>query len=267
MTRAQRVSASGAPALLLALLTVILAACVGPGGRRTAADAAWNQCRQMVLVLTDGWDAPRARMFSFERSAASWHAVAGPFPVTLGRAGSAWGRGLHPLSGEGPAKREGDGRSPAGVFAIGSAFGSAPSVNSALEYLPMHAGSWCVDVSDSPNYNRIVDTDLVGAAAAAGASERMRLDLLDAQDQRYRLGFVIEHNVDQQPMGGSCIFAHLWKDADTPTAGCTAMAPDTMQQLLAWLDPVRKPVFVLLPEAAYWRLQAAWNLPRIGPAS
>jgi len=48
-------------------------------------------------------------------------------PRELGRAGLAWGLGLHgnpPFPG--PIKREGDGRSPAGAFELSSAFGYAP---------------------------------------------------------------------------------------------------------------------------------------------
>ena len=44
---------------------------------------------------------------------------------------------------------------------------------------------------------------------------------------------------------------------------CTAMAPDAMQPLLAWLDRSRKPVFVQLPQAHYARLRGAWDLPDI----
>ena len=62
-------------------------------------------------------------------------------------------------------------------------------------------------------------------------------------------------------MAGSCIFAHLWKTPDTATAGCTAMAPATMDAVLAWLDPAQRPVFVLLPASEYRALQAAWRLP------
>ena len=65
-------------------------------------------------------------------------------------------------------------------------------------------------------------------------------------------------------MAGSCIFAHLWKAPGVATSGCTAMAPSTMDTLLAWLRPDRQPVFVLLPASEYRRLQGAWQLPRIG---
>ena len=92
----------------------------------------------------------------------------------------------------------------------------------------------------------------------------MRLDLHANGDQRYRQGFVIDHNAGgTTPRGGSCIFAHLWGSPGQATAGCTAMAPETMQPLLAWLDRSRKPVFVLLPRAQYAALKHDWQLPQI----
>lgn len=112
-------------------------------------------------------------------------------------------------------------------------------------------------------YNRIVRASDVGKAAVKGASEHMRLDLVNDGDQRYRMGFVIEHNPAQKPMAGSCIFAHLWKRADAPTVGCTAMTAATMQSLLVWLKPDDHPVFVLLPREAYERLQPSWQLPKL----
>jgi L,D-peptidoglycan transpeptidase YkuD (ErfK/YbiS/YcfS/YnhG family) len=120
-----------------------------------------------------------------------------------------------------------------------------------------------MDVSGSPLYNRIVDADTVGADAVAGSTEPMRLDLRKPGDQRYRLGFVIEHNPQARPGAGSCIFAHLWKQPGEATAGCTAMADPTMDRVLAWLRPDQRPVFVLLPSAQYRSLSAQWNLPAL----
>src|SRR3546814_17274315 len=81
-----------------------------------------------------------------------------------------------PAQTGGPAKREGDGRAPAGVFAIGEAFGYATQAPTALPYAPMQAGSWCMDVVDSQPYNRIVDAREVGDAAEIGrASCRARV--------------------------------------------------------------------------------------------
>ncbi|WP_317450764.1 hypothetical protein [Stenotrophomonas lacuserhaii] len=166
----------------------------------------------------------------------------------------------------GPRKREGDGRSPAGVFALGTAFGYAAQADTALPWQPMQESSYCMDVPDSPYYNRIVDAERVGAEAVEGSTEPMRLDLHNKGDVRYQQGFVINHNPRNVPGQGSCIFAHLWRREGEATAGCTAMTAAHMQQLLAWLDPRQGPLFVLLPRAEYARLQQAWQLPALAAA-
>lgn len=221
---------------------------------------------QLVVVVTPDWNANQGRLQTFVRRGGRWRAAAPAFAVALGRNGSAWGDGLNALQADGPQKREGDGRSPAGVFAIGTAFGYAGRIDSAMPYQPMRASHWCMDVPDSPLYNRIVDAAQVGADAVKGSSEPMRLDLRHDGDMRYREGFVIEHNARAVPGRGSCIFAHLWRTPGEATAGCTAMEPADMQRLLAWLDPRATPRFVLLPRAEYRRLQAAWALPALEDA-
>lgn len=220
---------------------------------------------QLVVVVTEGWDANQGRLQAYARTPEGW-APSGPgFAVAIGRNGSAWGSGLSSGTGE-PRKREGDGRSPAGVFAIGPAFGYAAKIDSAMPYEQMQADSWCIDVPASPLYNRIVDARQVGAEAVKGSSEAMRLDLHHDGDRRYREGFVIAHNPDHVPQAGSCIFAHLWRTPGETTAGCTAMEPADMQRLLRWLQPGQQPRFVLLPRAEYRAHQAAWQLPALEAA-
>ncbi|MEO6264240.1 MAG: hypothetical protein ABIO58_04680 [Luteimonas sp.] len=251
---------------LLLFSAVIVAALVGCAHQDIASlpeASHWQQARQVVLVTIPDWNADRGTLQMYERSGAHWRAAGRPQPVMIGRAGAAWGLGLHSSRQPGPIKREGDGRSPAGVFEIGSAFGYAPTAVTALPYDAMQASHYCVDVSDSPLYNRIVDARIVGVDAVAGSTEPMRRDLHADGDQRYRLGFVIEHNVEARSMAGSCIFAHLWKSPSDATTGCTAMGETTMDGLLTWLRPDQHPVFVLLPADEYTRLHAAWGLPTV----
>ncbi len=241
------------------------AATAGPASR-------WAEAGQMVVVTTPGWDAPRGELRAYERGAdGAWRMAIAPLPVVIGRTGAAWGTGLHdvPAGDGGPVKREGDGRSPAGVFDIGEAFGYASTAATGLRYAAMDANDWCVDVDGSPWYNEIVDSTEVGADAVKDSTEPMRRDLHAGGDQRYRLGFVIANNPGNARGGGSCIFGHLWKSPDSTTAGCTAMAPESMDALLRWLDAGKRPVFVLLPEAEYARLRAAWQLPGLaaGPSA
>jgi L,D-peptidoglycan transpeptidase YkuD (ErfK/YbiS/YcfS/YnhG family) len=242
--------------LLVALLALALAACASTPSRHSPLAGA----EQLVVVTTEDWDAPRGELRTYERDGDGWREVAGARPVTIGRAGAAWGLGLHDAQG-GAQKREGDGRSPAGAFAIGEAFGYPESAETGLLYHAMLPSHWCIDVSGSPVYNRIVDTRDVGMQAIEGSTEPMRRDVHVNGDLRYRLGFVIEHNAAGAAMGGSCIFAHVWKSPTDATAGCTAMSDDDMQSLLKWLDRRRTPRFVLLPRAEYSRLRGAWRLP------
>ena len=79
----------------------------------------WRDARQMVLVTTPDWNADHGTLRTFERDGAGWRA--GRRCRDTGdrrQTASAWGLGLHPAAArDGPLKREGDGRSPAGVFA------------------------------------------------------------------------------------------------------------------------------------------------------
>jgi L,D-peptidoglycan transpeptidase YkuD (ErfK/YbiS/YcfS/YnhG family) len=246
---------------LLMAVAVFVAGGAGVALAGTDASAAWHDAQQMVLVTIPRWDSTQGTLRTYERDGAGWRQVGQPHPVVIGHGGAGWGLGLQPAQAGGPHKVEGDGRSPAGVFRLGTAFGYAASANTGLPYRALENSDWCVDVSGSPHYNRLVDAGKAGAAAVAGATEPMRRDLHFHGDQRYREGFVIEHNWQQAPMGGSCIFGHLWKSPTSTTTGCTAMAPQTMTGLLAWLDSRRHPVFVLLPQAQYARLHKAWKLP------
>lgn len=257
------------PIRFAAVAALMLTACATAQPPRTA--HAWKEAAQVVIVTTADWDSDRGTLHRFERTPGEdgrhrWAAVGEAAPVTVGRAGIAWGIGLHPDQRFGPRKLEGDGRAPAGVFSIGSAFGYGPDASTALPYRGMTAGDYCIDVPASPLYNRIVDVREADEQAVAGSTEPMRRDLHADGDLRYRLGFLIEHNPRAVPGSGSCIFAHLWKAPGVPTSGCTAMAAPVMERLLGWLDPSRQPVFVLLPAAEYRRLRDDWDLPHLPPA-
>jgi len=246
-----------------AALLLPLAACASTAGPRTHP---WGDARQLVVVTTADWNASSGTLHAFERDEAGrWRETTAGLTVNVGRNGSGWGLGLQDArdQDEGPVKREGDGRAPAGVFAIGMAFGYAPRLSTGLAYKAMQANDWCIDVPDSPLYNRIVDRSLAKAPGLDQASEPMRRDLQAKPDDLYKVGFVIEHNARAVPQGGSCIFAHVQRAPGASTAGCTSMPEDALRSLLAWLRDDAHPVFVLLPQGEYARLQAAWQLPAL----
>jgi L,D-peptidoglycan transpeptidase YkuD (ErfK/YbiS/YcfS/YnhG family) len=245
---------------------VLCAACIG-SDLHANETGAWQSSRQLVLVTVAGWNTNHGTLRTFTRGAHGWIPAGIDAPVTIGKNGAGWGLGLNAPRADGPLKHEGDNRSPAGVFRIGTIFGYADKADTTMPYRALTATDYCVDVSGAAQYNRIVDAKVVGDAAVKGSTEPMRRDIHANGDQRYRLGFNIEQNPNAKPLAGSCIFGHLWKSPTDATAGCTAMTPTTMQSLVAWLKPRDKPVFVLLPQSAYLKLRASWKLPTIAEES
>jgi uncharacterized protein YijF (DUF1287 family) len=211
--------------------------------------------RQLVLVVGDGWNDFHGHAWRFERDVGgAWRPVGDAFAVVLGHDGMAWGRGLHgdgppEANLDGPKKREGDGRSPAGVFLLGRAFGRSDAHTTALLYASESSTLRCVDDPSSSYYNQIVDTKQVDE------------DWHSAEPMRryYELAITVEHNVSDVPEAGSCIFLHAWRDSETPVTGCTAMAADELEQLATWVEPGT--VLVALPRGVHGELADAWGLP------
>lgn len=246
-------------ALWIAALIVICCAC---GGRSTGRDkipdplGVSDQC---VLVLADGWDSTEGVLRLFERSwTGSWKAVGPEVPVFLGRKGLGWGRGLHPEQGAGPRKAEGDGRAPAGIFTLDSAFGRTPLAPplKTFPFLEVDGQTVCVDDGVSSRYNTVFQADQVPMRNWDSCENMLR------SDARYDLGLLVGHNPPPVvPGGGSCIFMHLFSEPPMPTSGCTSMARSDMERLLRRLDTAKRPVLVQLPRAEYDRLKKTWELP------
>lgn len=243
--------------------TLILSSSVGCAQQHVSAQNTVipAQTKQLVVVIADDWQTTQAQLYRFEQSDNGWRQVGDDYSVVLGRTGLAWGIGLHPEQ-EGEQKREGDGKAPAGVFELGTAFGYLDSLQTNMTYQGMTANDYCIDVKGSPFYNQLVDKSVVGEATVKGSSEWMRRDIY-SQDNLYKKGIVVKHNSENIDGAGSCIFMHLWRAQDKPTAGCTAMKEQNMDTLLAWLNKNKAPLLVSLTKPQYTQKQALWNLPHI----
>ena len=201
-------------------------------------------------------------MQRFQRNAAGaeWAAVGSPIAVVVGKAGLGWAVGTtssRSLRGSGdPLKSEGDHKSPAGVFRLGTAFGYAPEKlsGSKLPYRFLRPSTECVDDPHSRFYNQLLDRSSV--APDWHSAEHMR----DA-GEAYRLGIVLEQNPTAQPRAGSCVFVHIWAGEDAGTEGCTAMPEPQIRSLLEWLNPDARPLLVQLPSTQYLKLERKLRLP------
>lgn len=246
------------PALIL--LAASLLCC--PSAAPAAAEERLGQSLQALVVTTAGWSASDASLRLWERKdiRSPWLPAGESIPAVVGRNGLAWGRGIHPdAAAEGPQKREGDGKAPAGIFRLGPAFGEAPRESLLwvdLPYLQMTRESRCVDDPASALYNLLLVNEGIVPKSWTSSEEMKRTD------GQYRLGALIGHNAYPVAAGaGSCIFLHSWKGPSAGTAGCTALSASGLEAILRRLKAGAKPLLIQLPQAEYERLRNPWGLP------
>jgi L,D-peptidoglycan transpeptidase YkuD (ErfK/YbiS/YcfS/YnhG family) len=218
---------------------------------------------QLMVVTTPDWNAVDGRLQRYERTAPgqAWKAVGDAVPVVVGKKGMGWGLGIVPVDrlrgANEPVKQEGDGKSPAGVFSLGTAFGFAEKAPGEwkMPYLALTPSIDCVDDAQSSRYNTIADRSTV--TPDWNSAEHMR-----AVGEAYRWGVVVDQNAaPAKKNGGSCVFMHVWSGAGHGTAGCTAMPREQIETILGWLDPVKRPLLVQMPMGEYSRLRRTLRLP------
>jgi D-alanyl-D-alanine dipeptidase len=223
-------------AILFAIVPTLLGAT-----NETGVETAIAKSKQLIVVSAREWSANRATLSLYERASdRSWRRISAEVPVMLGRNGLAWGVGLHKQ----PAtKREGDGRSPAGVFDLEKIYGRdvyAPS--SRFPYQQLSATMEGVDDPKSRYYNRLLDGGRVEDRDWT-SSEKVR-----PVNPMFRWCVEVRHNWEQRPGLGSCIYLHIWKAPGVATSGCTAMSEAALERLVRWLDSRKRPLLVQLSE-------------------
>jgi L,D-peptidoglycan transpeptidase YkuD (ErfK/YbiS/YcfS/YnhG family) len=216
---------------------------------------------QAVVVTTNGWDTINGTAALYERKNANadWKRMGDSFPVVIGRNGLAWADLLNGEIEMTKIKQEGDGNSPAGLFPLISSFGTSTKPEAVtLPYTKLDKFTECVDDVKSHFYNRIVNRMQVGNFDWK-SSEKM-LEIMP----QYELGVFVAHNTyPVEPGRGSCIFLHVWKDANTGTAGCTAMERSNLERLVAWLQPTKVPYLMQMPSDVYDKRRKQWKLPKL----
>jgi L,D-peptidoglycan transpeptidase YkuD (ErfK/YbiS/YcfS/YnhG family) len=215
---------------------------------------------QCLVGLADHWNSSTATLQFYQKSGGKWIQQGPAWQSRLGREGLIWGSGLHPTPAGVATKKEGDWRSPAGVFAIGGVWGFDQAIRKhpKLAYRKVTARDLWVEDPASPDYNKnvILDHD---PATLWEKKQQMK-----QADPAHALKLFIAHNAPPRvvPGAGSSIFFHIWRAAGTkPTAGCTTMDEKKLREIIASLDPTRRPLYILLPKDEYAKYRDAWKLP------
>lgn len=156
------------------------------------------------------------------------------FCTAPGRGRLIWRGRRHPCtlgrSGVRLDKREGDGATPAGCWALRRVLYRPDHVSLPDTRLPTAAiartDGWC-DAPGDPAYNRAVTLPY-----PAGAERLWRDDAL------YDLVIVLGHNDDPVVQGaGSAIFLHLAREDGGPTEGCIGVSRTLALSLIEAADP------------------------------
>ena len=239
------------------LFLVLLATLLSPVVSAFELPAKSSQC---IVGVADNWDSSTVTLTFYEKKSDRWVAAGPSWKGRLGKSGLVWGLGLHPNPPGATLKKEGDLRSPAGVFSLGGAWGYDASIQKhpKLPYRQVTTKDLWVEDPASPSYNRNVILDREPATAWEKKQQ------MNQNDYPHSLKLFISHNAPPKviPNAGSSIFFHIWRnEGKATTAGCTTMKEDKLRSLIARIDPARRPIYVLLPKAEYAAKKAEWKLP------
>lgn len=204
---------------------------------------------QALLVLTEDWSSPKGTLSLMRRQDGAWSQVGKVISVTVGRNGLGWGRGLYEALADSAFKREGDGKAPAGVFAVLGSFGydSVPPEGTKIDYRQATARDYWVDDVDATDYNQWVH--IPDSLPNAPKDYWNSFEQMLRDDHQYEIGLILGHNTTHIESGaGSAIFMHIQKSDGHPTSGCTAMAKEDLLQVIGWLDPAANPVAIQIPK-------------------
>ena len=113
-------------------------------------------------------------------------------------------------------KREGDNKTPKGIFKIENLYFRKDRIkkpNTSLKCVEIKSTmGWCDDIYYPKIYNKLIKKD-----------KKINYEKLKRKDHKYDLLIPVKYNFKKPVTGkGSCIFIHLTRDYK-PTAGCIAL--------------------------------------------
>jgi len=181
---------------------------------------------QLLVVFNNSSESSQAILVFVEKGKNGWLLKSEPMQAGVGRNGFA----------KPTKKREGDGKSPTGVFRMGQLFCYEKNVNTLMPYLQTTADDKWIDDPNSPDYNRHI----------RGKTDAKSYENLKLSSDTYKYCMLIEYNTNPIVKGmGSAIFFHLGKKIPASTAGCVAINENNMEWVLKQMNPNLHPAMLM----------------------
>jgi L,D-peptidoglycan transpeptidase YkuD (ErfK/YbiS/YcfS/YnhG family) len=181
------------------------------------------QTQQLITVSSLGGVSARMQTFNLENGV--WK-LQKSYPAVVGLKGFA-------AEGE---KKEGDKKTPSGVFELGQVWGYSEAFQTPMPYRLVTDEDKFIDDVNSKEYNTWVH-----GPTSAKSFEKMR-----RKDSLYEYGLVINYNMRPiVPGKGSAIFMHIWQSKNAGTDGCVALEKRNLIEVLRWLEPSKNPLIAL----------------------
>ena len=207
-----------------------------------ALDAAVGQA---VIVTAPSWHSSHATLTAFERTSdGTWKRVISPTPARIGETGMI----------KASRRLQDTGKTPAGTFAITSAFGRKADPGTQLPYIAIDRNdTWPYWRGDPSTYN-VMQTHAFDDRSYGKFIEHLwrkgrQYDYVAVLDYNLPHGGVttddsgIHHaRIPANTRKGGGIFLHVTDGRST--AGCIAIPKGAMIDVLRWLDPAEHPVIV-----------------------
>jgi L,D-peptidoglycan transpeptidase YkuD (ErfK/YbiS/YcfS/YnhG family) len=193
--------------------------------------------KQLVTVVAPSRSSTQGLLQLWRKAEACWVVVDGPWTAWLGRRGVS------------PDKREGDRKTPAGLYGIGRMmYGIAPNPGVRFRYHRIVCGDWWVEDPRSAHYNRFHHV-----RCGTQPPFHMVSEDLSRSPTAYRHFAVIRYNDDPVVPGrGSGIFLHA--STGRPTLGCVSLPLARLVAVLRWLRPANAPLIAIGTRADLRRL-------------
>lgn len=150
--------------------------------------------------------------------------------------------GYYGRQGSTTEKREGDQKTPIGVYSFTTAFGLLDDPGCAIPYHKVQSGDYWVDDSASSNYNKLVNTKTT-------AKNWNSAENLAAASPYYNYALALNYNESCTPGMGSAIFLHCIVPGSTEgTSGCVKVPEAIMKQIMQKVDAGSK--ILIVPDEA-----------------